>query len=289
MFKGDHSYVLSRVFWLLCSVQLCVYSALLPKETHAQSDWVLDQRFRIDPESVFQRKRPAIPQIVSRNVEYVCKASRQYNIPHQAIVYILLNETLEVQGENLKNLRDAIYDIGENALTILFRLYDYYVDDLEDVLEFFYEVHKGDKKLAEIPSPHKKRKFGENHIIFGSLGPGQIQVFLGMVLVEEKRIKDKEIDSQLRDKSGRPSPRRIARALVANEKAVIQFVSAEIEKMKEVWMKEYGYDVSQNLTMVWQLHLLGNFRFHAWERKNGIEKHPQPPEIPFDPYTVCTI
>lgn len=220
---------------------------------------------------------------VKSNLELIKKYSRFYSVPQDAMIYILYQERNDrnfydwienqlARGRELEEweLRKLVFP--ENIFT-LYGLIG--TDSLKSSQTAYIRAFAEDTLYDERSEKPKKgcARDGEDHWIFCSIGPAQIQPYLVGAMMAKKKLKSKYFWDEFVTQEGEYRFAKIAEYLAAVPMVTIEVLAAELAWAQEVYLDMLGVKISdlpESCTAYKELHRIGYFKALA---KNRLQRN----------------
>lgn len=121
-------------------------------------------------------------------------------------------------------------------------------------LDYFRQTQREDEERLNCNWPNPRRNM-RTHWIFASLGPGQIQTYTAMTLMDlVRRTTHRQVDGN--------SPEAVA-TWISSDAGGIEILAAELAWIKGAFLRFCGVDVSSQYGLIWFLHNRGNVMYRA--------------------------
>ena len=172
--------------------------------------------------------------------KHICEVSLAYKVPYTTIVSILSRQYFYYGFED--GLQDLFIGSGS-----------FFNEKDERRLNKEYVFHKEQDRLSLFAGNKSETRNSSDSYLFSSLGPAQIQIYMGLKL------------SEIYPKLDYTDMNSIAKAL-SSKQGSIEFLTAELKFAIDTYSKIAKVDISHNTQALWQLHNAGSIEYRAKER-----------------------
>jgi hypothetical protein len=218
----------------------------------ASSEIFAKDGFNIQAE-VHKLKEYRFHSMARRFDKEICELSMIYEVPYTNIVSILSRQYFHYGFED--SMQDIFIGSGRY----------FNQADLRRLNKEYNAHSKQDRKNVLKGKKNESRNSADSYL-FSSLGPAQIQIYMGMKLIKLfpslNYIDINEIAHALSSKLGS-----------------IEFLTAELKYSIQTYEKVAKIDISHNTEALWQLHNGGSVEHRAAERYRRSRGNDPMPEI----------
>lgn len=224
-------------------------------------------------------------KVVRNNLDTIKSKAASYGVPADAIVYVLNYEYNDNGFKDwMQNYLASSRELWEYELRKLFELdgvmtlyglagtYDSPVKSGQTAFVRAYAYDQILRSQSEKPADGSART-GQDHWIFCSIGPGQIQPYFMAVMLKERRIKNASFYNEYVRSNGDYWFNKIAQHLRYPEVA-IEVLAAELAWAQDVYWQRLGVkilDLESPCEIYKQLHRIGYFEYLAERRKQRTD------------------